>query len=66
MNIAIAAYKSSSLSKIIDKCSQLVVIHGSILSNCRMAVYVHGRKWKVRTLMTVKAAFAATTEKIAG
>jgi hypothetical protein len=52
MNIAIAAYKSSSLSKIIDKCSQLVV--------------VHGRKWKVRTLMTVKAAFAATTEKIAG
>jgi hypothetical protein len=66
VNIIKAAYKSSSLSKIIDEYGQLVIIHGSMLSGCRMAVYVHDREWKVRTLMTVKTAFAARTEKIAG
>ena len=65
VSVVIAAYKCSCLSKIIDEAGQLLGTHGSMILDCQLAVYVHGRRLKLRTQMTVKTAIAATTEMVA-
>jgi len=64
VDIIRVAYKRSSLSKIIHEHARLLGVHSSIYFSCQLAKYMV-EVLEVRTLMTVRTAFAETTEKVA-